>query len=177
MNDLICSAESLFHYLFSNDSAQAESILRIGLRPLSDFPESARWLEIQAALPGFFEGLYREIAEPVVQKPYINSGIFLSPIDFRQLPESFLYDKPRFAIPLERIDPEWACVTYELDGSRSRLPYSPDTLQTTRQLWRRELVERWFGVDNHKVFYYVPQVVVYQPGGIPVQPGDFEPAP
>jgi hypothetical protein len=174
MSNQVCSTKRLYHYLFNPDEAVISSICEQGLRPLSDFPESPRWEEIQNSLPGVFEWIYREFAEPILQKPYINSGVFLSPINFRLMPGSLMYESPRFVIPVERIDPEWSCLTYVIDDQRISLHLTAENLQRTADLWTYDLVERWFAVDKTKVFFYVPQVVSYQPEGIPVQPGEYE---
>jgi hypothetical protein len=38
-------------------------------------------------------------------------------------------------------------------------------------LWRAADIERWFGRDRTRLFFHVPQVVTYQPGGVPVPAG------
>ncbi|MCP5097780.1 MAG: hypothetical protein GY943_19710, partial [Chloroflexi bacterium] len=116
----VCSTEFVYHALFNPQDGMVESILENGLRPLSDFPESERWQQIQAEIPGFFETLYNNFAKPVIQRPYQNAGVFVSPIDFRLLPGTYLHDKTRFRIPISRIDPATACLTYEWEGKRSR---------------------------------------------------------
>jgi hypothetical protein len=170
----VCSSDTLYHYLFNPEAQVVASILENGLRPLSDFPESSRWKQIQSAYPGFFEWLYGEFAEPVLKKPYTNSGIFLSPIDFRRMPDSLMYDKLRINIPLERIDPQWAALSYVIDEQRRSYPINAETLEATAEFWTEDRVARWFGVDNTRLFFYVPQVVTYQEGGIQVAEGDFD---
>ena len=113
-----CSTQFVFHTLLSQQDGSIESILQSGLRPLSDFPESERWRQIEAHLPGFFEELYYNVAQLLLQKPYLNSGIFLSPIDFQLLADSFMHNKTRIKIPLTRIDPEYAALTYILNDQR-----------------------------------------------------------
>ncbi|HUF39578.1 MAG TPA: hypothetical protein VMN57_13715 [Anaerolineales bacterium] len=169
----VCSTTHLFHYMFNPDPAAERSFLEAGIRPLSDFPDSERFKQLQEHMPGFYENLYRMFAEPVLQKPYPNSGIFVTPIDFRLLPGTYLHEKPRFNIPTDRLDPAWTILTYVLDDQRVSLPYSPDTLKQTADLWDEDRVRQWFGIDNTKVFFYVPQVAAYQ-GVITVTQGDFE---
>jgi hypothetical protein len=36
------------------------------------------------------------------------------------------------------------------------------------------MVTEWFAKDNTKIFFYVPQIAVYQPGRIRVEPTDIE---
>lgn len=170
----VCSTDTLYHYLFSPDPDAVASILKNGLHPLSDFPDSPRWVQIQNVYPGFFEWLYGKFAEPVLKRPYTNSGIFLSPIDFRCMPDSLMYDKLRIEVPLERIDPVWAALSYVIDDQRLSFPLSPDTLEATAEIWTEDKVTRWFGVDTSRLFFYVPQVVTYQPGGIQVDEGDIK---
>jgi hypothetical protein len=45
---IVCSTTHLFHYLFNESSEVLDSILKDGLRPLSDFPDSERWKQIKA---------------------------------------------------------------------------------------------------------------------------------
>jgi hypothetical protein len=113
------------------------------------------------------------MAEPMIQKPYTNSGVFITSIDFRLLPDTYLHDKPRFRIPIERIDPEMAVISYVIDEERISLPFTAENRKIVAGLWNSEMVKRWFGVDNTKVFFYVPQVAVYQ-GPIEVKQEDFE---
>ena len=102
----VCSTNTFFHTLLNTGDEIIDSILENGLRPLSDFPESERWQQINQQMPGFFENLYEMIAKSVLQKPYLNAGIFVSPIDFRLMPGSILYEKTRIKIPISRIEPE-----------------------------------------------------------------------
>lgn len=173
MSDLICSTTHLYHYLFNSDESVLKSFLTQGIRPLSDFPDSERWQQLEAHMPGFYKNLYTMIAEPVLQKPYPNSGIFITPINFRKLPGTYLHDKPRFNIPIERIDPAWAVLTYVLNENRIGLPFGPEALQKTADLWDEALIREWFGKDNTRVFFYVPQVGAYQ-GQIEVTMEDYE---
>lgn len=170
----VCSSEYLFHTLLNQQEDLTESILREGLRPLSDFPESKRWQQTQSEFPGFFEKIYDVIARPVLQRPYLHSGVFLSPIDFQLLPDSILHNRARVRIPVSRIDSGCACLTYVLDGERVSLPLSTETLREAASVWTADLVKQWFGKDQSMVFFYVPQVAVYQPKPIPVQREDIE---
>ncbi|MCP5096879.1 MAG: hypothetical protein GY943_15115, partial [Chloroflexi bacterium] len=101
-------------------------------------------------------------------------GVFVSPIDFRLLPGTYLHDKTRFRIPISRIDPATACLTYEWEGKRSRLPLTAETLADAAALWTEERVRSWFAKDQSKVFYYVPQLMVYPVDGIPIESEDIE---
>lgn len=173
---LVCSSDYLFHYLMNPEHEDFLSFYRNDLRPLSDFPDSQRWKQVQEHMPGFYEQLYRMIAEPILQKPYLYSGIFVTPIDFRLLPGSYLEAKARFRFPINRIDSDLAVITYVLDDQRVTLPFSQDNLAKTAELWDGEMITKWFGVDKTKVFFYVPQVAVYQPS-IQVEEADFEGSP
>ena len=170
----VCSTEYVFHALLNTGDEILSSIMEHGLRPLSDFPESERWLEINAEMPGFFERLYEMIAQPVLQRPYMNAGVFVSPIDFQLLPDSILHSRTRIKIPVSGIDPSYACLAYVWEGERISLPFTAENRQRTAELWTGDLVTEWFAKDQSKIFFYVPQVAVYQPGGIPVQAADIE---
>ncbi len=170
----VCSTNFAFHTFLNPQEGLIEAVLRDGLRPLSDFPDSERWRQIEAHMPGFFEGLYRQLAEPILHKPYTNSGIFVSPIDFQLLPDSLMYNRARVRIPFSRIDPEYAVLTHELNGHRVALRLTAQNLEETAALWTAALVAEWFAKDQSKMFYYVPQIGVYQPGGIRIEAGDIE---
>lgn len=170
----VCSTQYVYHALLNTGDEILESILTRGLRPLSDFPESPRWQQIQTQLPGFFEDLYDMIAKPVLHAPYTNSGVFVSPIDFSRLPQSIMFNKTRVRIPISRIDPATACLTYVLNDERISLPFTEDNLQKAADLWTADMVNEWFAVDQSKIFFYVPQIAVYQPDGIPVYETDIE---
>lgn len=172
----VCSTTHLYHYFFEPDSDALDSILEEGIRPLSDFPDSDRWIRLEEHIPGFYPSVYELIAAPVLDQPYTNSGIFITPIDFRLLPDSSLHERARFRIPTERIEPDRAVLTYVLDEERVNLPFSPETLEETAAIWDGDLVSTWFGVDPTKALFYVPQVAAYQ-GRIDVTEADYEPAP
>ena len=168
----VCSSTHLYHYLFNSEPDALRSFYDTVVRPLSDFPNSERWKQLEAHLPGFYEQLYQLIGYPVLQTPYTNSGVFITPIDFRKLPDTYLHKKPRFDIPIDRIDPGQAVLTYVLDDERISLPFSSENLESSAELWDEALVRAWFGVDNTKVFFYVPQVAVYQ-GRIQVSQANY----
>jgi hypothetical protein len=170
---IVCSISDLFHYLFNPNQDALDSFLQNGIRPLSDFPESERWKQLEEHMLGFYKNLYKMIGEPVLQKPYVNSGVFITPIDFRLLPDTYLHDKPRFCIPVERIDPAETVLTYVLNDEPINLPFTAENREKTAALWDAEMVKQWFGIDNTKVFFYVPQVACYQ-GQIKVEQTDFE---
>jgi putative acetyltransferase len=170
----VCSPDFAFHVLLNPQEGLIASILNSGLRPLSDFPDSQRWQTIQAHLPGIFEQLYNELAYPIIQKPYLNSGVFVSPIDFRHLPDSFMYRKTRIKIPMARIDPNFASLTYILNDRRVTLRLTRENLQATSSLWSATMIREWFARDQSRMFYFVPQIAIYQPGGIYIEPSDIE---
>ena len=165
----VCSTDHLYHYLI-NGEAVLSAILANGLLPLSAFPEGQRWRDLEAMRPGFYREIYALFAEPIVRRPYSNSGVFLTPIDFRLLPDLILARVTRIALPLVAIEHESAALTYVRDEERVTLPLSPESLAETARLWPAEAVRDWFARDRSKVFFYVPQVAAYQDGGIPVRP-------
>ncbi|HNB51350.1 MAG TPA: hypothetical protein PK530_05385 [Anaerolineales bacterium] len=173
MTSSICSTTHLFHYLFNPNEDALDSFLTNGIRPLSDFPDSERWKQLQEHRPGFYEALYEMFAAPVLKKPYPNSGVFITPIDFRLLPGTYLHDKPRFNIPVERIDPAWTILTYVINEERISLPFGPEALQKTADVWDEAMIREWFGKDETRMFFYVPQVGVYQ-GKIEVLKEDYQ---
>jgi hypothetical protein len=170
----VCSTTHLYHYFFEPAAGALDSILEDGIRPLSDFPASERWKQLEEHIPGFYRNVYESIAAPVLEQPYANSGIFVTPVDFRLLPGVPLHDQARFAIPIEQIDPSQAVLTYVLDDERVSLPFSAQHLEETAAIWDGDMVTTWFGLDPTKVLFYVPQVATYQ-GRIEVSPSEFEP--
>ncbi len=170
---IVCSTTHLFHYMFNPNTEALDSFLQNGIRPLSDFPESERWKQLEEQMPGFYKKLYSMMAEPVLQKPYVNSGVFITPIAFRLMPGTYLFDKPRFRIPIERIEPKTTVISYVIDEERISLPFTAKNRQNIASLWDVEMVKHWFAIDNTKIFFYVPQVAVYQ-GYIDVAQDDFE---
>jgi hypothetical protein len=167
---VVCSTTHLYHYLLHGDGL-LESILEQGLRPLSAMPENPRWQQQS----DFFRGIYSLLAEPVLKRPFTNSGIFLTPIDFRRLPGSSLERRTRIAVPVGAIPPDHAVLSYELDGNRVVLPLTPDKLAAVAQLWPAAMVTEWFGRNPNMNFFYVPQVAAVPEGGIAVQPAWVEP--
>jgi hypothetical protein len=131
----VCSTEYVYHALLNPEFDRMETILRDGLRPLSDFPESERWQQIEKQMPGFYQNLYTTIAQPVLQRAYSNSGIFVTPIDFQRIPTSFMKDKLRFKIPVTRLDPDYCVLTYVLHDERVALPLTPENMEKTANLW------------------------------------------
>jgi hypothetical protein len=53
------------------------------------------------------------------------------------------------------------------------LPLTNEVLEDIAELWTEEMVRRWFAVDPTKMFFYVPQVAIYQ-GHVIVDQDDFE---
>ena len=170
-----CSTTHLFHYFFSEDTSSRVAMETDGLRPLSDFPDSERWQQLEAQMPGFYLNLYEMIAMPVLGRPYENSGVFVTPIDFRVVTGTYLSDKPRYSIPIDRIVGSDAVITYVIDDERVNLPFTPENLAAASSIWDEAKIREWFGRDQTKVFFYVPQVAAYQ-GPITVSAGDFESA-
>lgn len=164
----VCKNDVLYHYLLENNS-NATSFIDKGLLPLSAFPESTAWKNLEKVLPGFYQQLYELIAEPIIKQPHINSGVFLTPIDFRLIPGSYLSDHTRIAIPREIIDPDCAVLTYVFDEERVSLPLSEENLKQAASLWPADKIKQWFAKNPNMIFFYVPQVVVYQDRGIPIK--------
>jgi len=117
----ICSTEYVYHALLNPEFDKIEAICKDGLHPLSDFPESDRWKQLEQAMPGFYKNLYEGVAQPVIKKPYSNSGIFVTTIDFQKLPNSFLNNKTRIKIPIEKLDPNYCVLTYVINEERISL--------------------------------------------------------
>ena len=170
----ICSTEYVYHALLNPEFDKVESILNNGIRPLSDFPESDRWKQIEEHMPGFYKKLYEGIAQPIIQKPYSNSGIFVTTIDFQKLPDSFMNNKTRIKIPIKQLDPSYCVLTYVISEERVSLELTQENLEKAAEIWTANMVRKWFAKDNTKIFYYVPQVAVYQPQGISVQLENIE---
>ena len=171
----VLSTTHLFHYALDTGS-DLSRIAAEGLRPLSDFPESDRWREIEAQAPGFFERLYGLVAEPVLGRPYERSGIFLTPVDFRQLSGSQLERRARLTVPIDRIDASAAVLTWSIGDERVSRPFGPESLEEAASLWDAGLVTDWFGRDRTRLFFHVPQVATYQPRVV-THPADIESAP
>ncbi len=170
----VCSTQYLYHTLLNSEFQKVDSILKNGLRPLSDFPDSDRWQQLEKHMPGFYENLYEQVAQPLLQKPYIHSGIFVSPIDFQKLPLSLMYNKTRLRIPIARLDPTCCVITYVLNNERVSLSLTLENLAKTADIWDAGMVQTWFAKDKTKMFYYVPQVAIYQSPGIPIEQDDLE---
>lgn len=168
----VISTMSLFHYFLEGLDALPR-ILEEGLRPLSDFPESSRWQLIERELRGFYKDLYERWARPVLGRPYSSSGIFLTPIDFRQTGIAEMATRPRLRVPIERIDPSQAVLTYEWNASRQSRQLNEEELRRAAELWDPRAVAEWFGRDRDKLFYFIPQVIAYQ-SWIPVERSDLE---
>lgn len=170
----VCSTDHVFHALLNPEFDRVEAILKDGLRPLSDFPESDRWQQLESQMPGFYQRLYAQIAQPVLERPYHNSGIFVTPIDFQRLPDSMMNNKTRLRIPIARLDPQYCVLTYVLDEERVSLALTPENLEKVARIWTAEQVRTWFARDPSKIFFHVPQIAVYQPQGIAVERADID---
>ena len=171
----VCRTDVLFHYFLDGDASALARVLSDGLRPLSWFFDSEKWQAIERAAPGVFEELYDELARPVVQRDYVHSGIFLTPIDFRPMASFALAAAPRFAVPVERLDPVAASLTYIRDDRRECLPLTPGSLERAADLWTEDEVRTWFAKRTDRMFWYVPQVAYYPPQPLMVSEADFEP--
>ena len=108
----ICSTEFVYHVSLNPEMENRTRIIEEGLRPLSDFPDSDRWKQLEEQMPDFYKNLYEMLAKPILKRDYEKSGIFVSPIDFQKLPKSFMYNKDRFELPVERLDPEYCVLTW-----------------------------------------------------------------
>ncbi len=109
----VVRSDYLYHYLLAGEG-HLESIRQHGLLPLSDLPRSERRQQLAA----FYQNLYTALAEPVLKRPYVNSGVFLTPIDFWAMPGASLASRTRVAVPLRALDPKTTLLTYELDEQR-----------------------------------------------------------
>lgn len=166
----------VYHYLLQPSPETIAGILARGLCSLTEVPAGAeRLAAIERVAPGHFAKLYAEWAEPVLQRPYPGrSGVFLTPIDFRLLPGSLLEKRPRVAVPLGRLQPEWSIITYAGGQDRVCLPLTDEALQAVARAWPAKRVNRWFATDTSRLFFHVPQVVTYQPGGLPVAQSEID---
>ena len=165
----ICRSDRLFHYLLGSEE-NLPLIVERGILPLSAFPESEAWRRLEESLPGFYQAIYEAIGKPVLKRPYTNSGVFLTPIDFRLMPGSPLSRHTRITIPLEAVDPDYSTLTYVLNDERAVLPLSAENLEQAALLWPEQRVREWFGKNPNMIFFYVPQVAVYREGGISICP-------
>lgn len=161
---MICSSTHVYHYNVN------DGILCRGLLPLSDMPDHPIFADQEHR----FRPRYFELARPLLHRPYVNSGVFFTNVDLYQLAGRLRLDRPRIAVPLDRLDPTWSVLTYEYGGSRTYLSTTSENLRITAKLWTRAMVQKWLGADGSGWFRYVPQIVTFQPGGVPVTPGDIE---
>lgn len=164
------------HYLLGEPTNLAP-ILDHGFLPLSAMPQRAKWQAVEAARSGIFPSLYGLLAEPVLGSEFRNSGVFLTPIDFRLLSDMTLALAPRVALPLSSVPLEHSALTYELGGHRQVFPVTAASLARTAETWTENWVREWFGRDRSMMFDYVPQGAVYPEGGIPLRAEWFESAP
>ncbi len=165
----VCKTDRLYHYLLGGDSV-LDSIRQQGLLPLSDLPPVEHWHETMA----FYRALYEGLVQPYLKKPWVNSGVFLTPIDFRAIPGSLLANRTRVAVPLSAIPVDSAVLTYQTDGPRTGMACTAENLKATADRWTAEMVQTWFGRDRTKLFFHVPQVAVYQLGGLRIDPAWIE---
>ncbi|MHB8757552.1 MAG: hypothetical protein ACYC6V_06025 [Bacillota bacterium] len=171
------ATDRLYHYFFRPEELETalDDILANGLLPLSARPDSERWKLIQQYRPGFYELLYEGFARPIVGRPYSNSGVFLTPIDFRRMiglsaEADRMATLPRLAVPLAAIDLATAAAGYvDLDDQPHPYPLNEDTLRQLAAEWPAERIASLYGRDRSKMFYHVPQVAVYQDDGVKVK--------
>ncbi len=176
--------DRLFHYFFRPQELETslQDILENGIQPLSARPDSERWKQIQAHRPGFFEMIYDLAARPVIGRPYSNSGVFLTPIDFRPMAAlstsaGYMARLPRLAVPLSAIHPATAAVFYCGEDERAHsYPLNQEALRLLAEEWPATRIASLFGRDQSRMFFYVPQVAVYQEGGVRVGREALEPA-
>jgi len=166
---MLCSTTHVYHYL---RSAPVDTILHEGLRHLSDMPDHPTFDQETAR----FRSRYYDLAWPILRRPYLTGGIFFTTIDLRQVNGRGHSDSPRLAVPLERLDPDWTVLTYEYEGVRIRHPLATRHLKDAAELWTRDRIEQWLGVDDTGWFRYVPQVITFQLGGVRIDPADVDPA-
>ena len=163
----VCTTDRLYHYLFNGEES-IDAILAEGLLPLSALSNQPRWLSLNQRFPDLFKSLYTLFAEPILKEPYRNSGIFLTPIDFRKMPDQPLSGFRRIVVPTTALDATMTTITYEWMAKRVVMAFSQTSLEQVRDLWTDDLVRSWFGRDRYRLFFSVPQVVSYQ-GNVPIQ--------
>jgi len=177
----ICSVDRAFHHLLDAEDADGElerileeGLLPASMRPVTSHPDPDRRLE-------FLKTIHELIAAPVLGRPYTNSGVFLTPIDFRHpagreiawrpgLPAARL---PRVVVPVADLDPALSVVTWVEEGLRVTMRLGAAALREAAEKWPAPRVAEWFGHDRTKMFFYVPQIACYQ-GRIPVKRAWFE---
>jgi hypothetical protein len=164
---MLCSTTHVYHYL---PATEPEPILRDGLRHLSDMPDHPNFDRERSR----FERPYYDLAWPVLQRPYVTSGIFFTTVDLRRVNGRGHLACPRLAVPIGRLDPDWSVLTFEYDGVRQRFPLSSQHVQAAALLWTRDRIERWLGADETGWFRYVPQVITFRPGGVRIEPADVD---
>lgn len=181
----VCSTEKVYHYLLDPPATErdveivVDSLLKEGLVPLSDQDPAGRVPEVAERLR-LLEFIYDQIARPVLGRPYANSGVFLSPVDFRLMAGHDLpliqgrpmASLPRFAVPVAELDPDQAILTWVEGGEageRAVRRLGPAALAEAAEKWPASRVREWFGRDLTKMFFYVPQVMTYQ-GRVPLRP-------
>ncbi|MEW6047206.1 MAG: hypothetical protein AB1609_12095 [Bacillota bacterium] len=166
-----CSTDRLYHYLLDPAPDVLDGIRTHGLLPLSHQPRTAgRGFEERLA---FYRALYVEWAQQLIGRPYENSGIFLTPIDFRLLSHPSMARCPRVTVPLQALDRELSFLTWVEGESRVVRPLSREGLEEAARRWPADQVIQWFGRIRTMLFFYVPQVVTYQ-ARIVVQPDWIE---
>jgi hypothetical protein len=175
----VCSTTRLYHY-FLNPSTAIDSVLVQGLVPLSQQKITARgrarvraWVDRTLRLYFMRRLLLRHVKAHLGQKP-TNSGLFLTPIDFRLIPGSLLEGRTRVAVPVEAIEAAQAGIIWVEDEQRIIRPLSPEALEEAAQKWPASAVQEWFNKNPRMMFFYVPQVMTFQ-GRLTVDQAWIEP--
>lgn len=172
----VCRVDVAFHYLLRGDEQSADAMIAEGIVPLSCRPNSDTWKTIEREAPGVFEEIYDELARPALGTDYTHSGIFLTPIDFRAMPDLPLATVPRFRIAVTRLEPETSALSFVLDERRHSLRLTADNLEWAASIWSGERVREWFGKRPDRMFWFVPQIACYPDAPLTVSREEFEPA-
>ena len=162
MTHTACSTELVFHY-FLHGAPDAD---RLAVSGLAARPPSTAEMSVH-------QEVYRALFEPLLGTGPTLPGVFFTPIDFYRLPGSPLRRMPRTAMAVDQLDPATSVLTWELDGERVRLPARQDALREAAAIWSDQLIRDRFGVDRHRLFWYVPQIGCFPSHPIAI-PGPVE---
>jgi hypothetical protein len=171
--DNVVKTDELFHYGLRPDFDPIP-VIRSGLLPLSVVnPASAEERR------DLYHQLDEQWAQPVLGPGVRHTGIFLTPVDFDQIPPdrpsiAWIQQFGRFRIPVTAVATDRAVLTWAGPFPRTSLALTTAALERAAALWPTALVARWFGRNSSKMFYDVPQVVTYQ-HRIPVSADQWDP--